>query len=198
MAEARATFDRAVAEHQGTVLRVCRSILRDEHLGADAAQETFLRLWKRITERREPARSSPATRGSEDTGQLGGWLRSVAVTISVDQLRRVAARPLSLVGADTDCATDAADPNASAETSELEARFERALETLSEGQRTVFLLRHSGGLSLREVATTLDVALPTAKTHFARACLRLQEALRPFHPDHDDEHEHRDTSEDAS
>ena len=44
----QSSFQSIVAEHQSTVLRVCRSILHDEHLGADAAQETFLRLWQRL------------------------------------------------------------------------------------------------------------------------------------------------------
>jgi len=44
----------------------------------------------------------------------------------------------------------------------------------------VFLLRHRGGLSLREVAELLDLALPTVKTHFARAALRLQASLARF------------------
>ena len=70
-------FESIVAEHGATVQRVCTSILRDEHLGADAAQETFLRLWNRIHEGRAPTR-------------FGGWLKRVAVTTALD-LRR--ARP---------------------------------------------------------------------------------------------------------
>jgi DNA-directed RNA polymerase specialized sigma24 family protein len=36
---------------------------------------------------------------------------------------------------------------------------------------------------LAQVAQTLDLALPTVKTQFARACLKLQRALRPFAPE---------------
>jgi RNA polymerase sigma factor (sigma-70 family) len=66
---------------------------------------------------------------------------------------------------------------------ELRGRFEAALAELPEGQRTVFLLRHDGGLALSEVAETLDVSLPTVKTQFARACLKLQAKLAAFAPD---------------
>ena len=68
-------FEALVAEHGRSVRRVCTSILRDEHLGADAAQETFVRLWSRMVEGRAPER-------------FGGWLRRVAVTTSLDLLRR--------------------------------------------------------------------------------------------------------------
>jgi hypothetical protein len=32
------------------------------------------------------------------------------------------------------------------------------------------------------------VSLPTAKTQFARACLKLQSRLRPWHPDRESSH----------
>jgi len=41
---------------------------------------------------------------------------------------------------------------------------------------------HDGGLSLAEVADSLDVALTTVKTQFARAVLKLQSKLQPHSP----------------
>lgn len=161
-------FDEIVARHQREVLRVCRSILRDEHLSADAAQETFVRLWRRIEEGREPG-SSP------------GWLRKVAVSASLDLARRRAARP-----AETPIDESVPDRRADAtrgDAGELALRLESALAELPEGQRTVFLLRHEGGLALSEVAETLGLALPTVKTQFARACLKLQQKLARHRPD---------------
>ena len=169
-----ASFERLVAEHQGVVLRISRSILRDEHLGADAAQETFVRLWRSLEAGRAPERS-------------GGWLQRVAVTTALDLARRRRTRTrreealASEAPATGAAALDA--PERAAVAAEIEQRFERALALLSEGQRTIFLLRHSAGLPLAEIAATLDVALPTVKTQFARACLKLQAALRPFRPD---------------
>ena len=157
-------------EHGASVHRVCSSILRDEHLGADAAQETFARLWGRIAEGRAPER-------------FGGWLRRVAITTSLDLMRR--RKPADDL-ADHDPVA-AADPSQDAVQLELERSFEAALAVLSEGQRTVFLLRHSGGLKLSEVADALDVSLPTVKTQFARACLKLQALLAHLYPDEGNE-----------
>lgn len=161
-----AAFEALVAEHGRSVRRVCNAILRDEHLGADAAQETFVRLWSRLREGRAPER-------------FGGWLRRVAVSTSLDLLRRRPRAP----AAGEDAAPEPTapdDPLALAAGRELHERFEAALAGLSEGQRTVFLLRHAGGLRLAEVAETLGLALPTVKTQFARACLKLQARLAPF------------------
>lgn len=168
MSAARAHFERLVAEHERDVLRACRSVLRDEHLGKDAAQEVFVRLWRALGEGRSAER-------------WAAWLRRAAVTVSLDLRRRAAARPLAL--AEVDATSPRSDPADSAAARELEARLERALETLPEGQRTIFLLRHEGGYALPEIAATLGVALPTVKTQFARAALKLQCALRPFDPE---------------
>jgi RNA polymerase sigma factor (sigma-70 family) len=163
---ALATFEDLVARHQVEVLRVCRTILRDEHLGADAAQETFVRLWRRIAEGREPEKTS-------------AWLRRVAVSTSLDLARTRIARKREAQIAETLADTRTVAPDAG----EWVERFERALAELSDGQRTVFLLRHEGGMALSEVAETLGVSLPTVKTQFARACLKLQEKLAKFRPE---------------
>ena len=173
-----AAFERLVAEHQQAVLRVCRSILRDDHLGADAAQETFVRLWRRLAGGRRPER-------------FGAWLRRVAITTSLDLRRRRAAREEAVVRrGESDPApgfAEGAGPGDHLAAHELEERMAHALTRLPDGQRTVFLLRHSGGLTLAQVAETLDVSLPTVKTQFARACLRLQAALRAFDPASEEE-----------
>lgn len=155
-------FDALVAQHEREVLRVCRSILRDDHLSADAAQETFLRLWTRSSQGSAPAFAH-------------AWLRKVAVTTSLDLLRR---RERQRVEPEVEPVAPQREPS----DAELLARFDAALGELSEGQRTVFLLRHDGELSLSEIAAALDVALPTVKTQFARACVKLQHKLARYRP----------------
>ena len=161
-----------VARHKTVVLRVCRSILRDDHLGADAAQETFLRLWRRIGEGREPERSS-------------AWLRRVAVSASLDLARTRTARTHEAAALESlaDPRSEPGSQRDEAAAAELRSRFESALAELSDGQRAVFLLRHEGNLALSDVAETLGVSLPTVKTQFARACLKLQEKLATFRPE---------------
>ncbi len=66
------------------------------------------------------------------------------------------------------------------------ARFEAALAELPDGQRTVFLLRHEGGLRLTQIAATLGVSRETVRTQFARAALKLQARLTHYRPEGDD------------
>jgi len=68
------TFDELVEQHAPWVFRVCRSILRNEHLGSDASQETFVKLWQRWSRGAVPE-------------HLNSWLRRVAVSTSLDLAR---------------------------------------------------------------------------------------------------------------
>jgi RNA polymerase sigma-70 factor (ECF subfamily) len=169
---ASAEFDALVAAHGGEALAVCRAILRDEHLGADAAQEALLRLWRRSQAGRAPDKP-------------GAWLRQVAITSALELSRARAAQRTEGDGA-LDLVPDSdAGVLERISRAELAARFERALAELPEGQRTVFLLRHEAGLSLTDVAQALDVSRETVKTQFARAVLKLQSRLAAHAPGRD-------------
>jgi RNA polymerase sigma-70 factor (ECF subfamily) len=168
--ERSARFDDLVAGHHAAVLRICRAVLRDDALAADAAQETFLRLWRGFGTRAATALESPAA-----------WLSRTALSASLDLARRRGLRAWGAVDVDpARMPAREASPQEALERAELGARLERALAELPEGQRTVFRLRHQAELPLAEVAALLGVESSTVKTQFARACLRLSRQLRAF------------------
>jgi RNA polymerase sigma-70 factor (ECF subfamily) len=174
MDAASAGFEALVARHERDVLRITRAVLRDEHLGADAAQEAFVRLWRRMVG------------GGAALERPDAWLRRAALCSALDLARRREVRTRDEAhAAEVESLAPAAgvSPLAQIGETELRERLERALTHLAEGQRTVFVLRHEGGLALREVAEALGVSLPTVKTQFARACLKLQAHLSAFRDD---------------
>jgi RNA polymerase sigma-70 factor (ECF subfamily) len=166
------TFEAALDAHGPRVLRICRRILGDAHLGDDAAQEAFLRLWRALL-------------SGEGPRAPGGWLVRAAASAAIDSLRRrrLLPRSASDVGdADEAAALDAPDPrsdapDAAAASADLAAKVEREVASLPAAQRTVFVLRHDATLPLSEVAPLLGVGLPTVKTHYARAVLRIRAAV---------------------
>lgn len=158
----------AWSAHGPMVLRVCTAILGDRERGADAAQDTWLRY----------------LRFKDDRGieNLGGWLRRVAVACAIDLLRREppTAQPLEAGESRPAQGPDQGQVLVAREFAE----FVRAqLPRLPESQRIVFRLKTEAELSLAEIAEDLGLALPTVKTHFARACVRLQASLRAFSPE---------------
>ena len=68
-------------------------------------------------------------------------------------------------------------PSAIAQANELADRAATAVETLSEDDRAVLLLRHTEGLPFDEVAVLLGVDPAAARQRFGRALRRLERAL---------------------
>jgi RNA polymerase sigma-70 factor (ECF subfamily) len=159
-------FEALVADHRREVFALCRSVLRDEHLGADAAQEAFVRLWKRMQSAGTPV-------------EPRGWLRKAALSSAIDELRRKPRAETVTVLPEPAVEEPRSD-------AELLERFESALSELPEGQRAIFLLRHEAGLTLVEIASTLGVSRETVRTQFARAALKLQSKLSAYRPERDE------------
>ena len=61
----------------------------------------------------------------------------------------------------------------------IDALIERAVADLSDGFRSVFVLREIEGLSIEETAEVLAIPPATVKTRLHRARAKLQEALAP-------------------
>ena len=68
-------------------------------------------------------------------------------------------------------------PEAECVAAELRSRVEEALQSLSEWQRQVFILREWRGMSIKETAATLDCSENSVKQHHFRAMRALREQL---------------------
>ncbi|MCK5701208.1 MAG: sigma-70 family RNA polymerase sigma factor, partial [Cyclobacteriaceae bacterium] len=63
------------------------------------------------------------------------------------------------------------------ESSEAEGRINRALESLPEKCREIFLMNRFDGLKYREIAEKLDISIKTVETQMSRALKTLREKL---------------------
>lgn len=156
----RRLFDRA----SGRVRAIALALLGHHGEADDVVQDTFLEVWRSIG-------SYDERRGSLDT-----WVSAIAHRRAVDRLRRRATRPLgdAIVA---DRASDAPDPQESVAGSEERKRVAAALSALGEDQRTAIELMYYRGLSQREAAEQLGVALGTFKSRVRAAMARLATLL---------------------
>src|SRR5262245_13171584 len=160
--------------HAKRVYRIALSYLRNPDEAQDAVQDTFVKAFEHAA--RWDARA-----------EVAPWLMRIAVNHSIDRYRRGKRRALHhtpLVEGDHDerIAVDDVSPERRAAGRELGQRIERALATLPEGHRAVFVLRHYDGMSLEEIASTLSLSLGTVKSSLHRAVHRLRERLGELHP----------------
>jgi RNA polymerase sigma-70 factor (ECF subfamily) len=160
----RRAFGELVRRHREGVVNVVYRMCGDVYLAEDAAQEAFIRAWKRLPDYvpRSPFRN---------------WVYRIAVNVALDALRRqrktvdVEALPL---------ASNRRGPEAALEGKERDERVRQAVLALPPASRGVLVLREYEGLSYREIADALNIPMGTvmSRLNYARKCLR--EALAPY------------------
>jgi RNA polymerase sigma-70 factor (ECF subfamily) len=166
----RNAFGRLVEAYQGPVYNLTYRMLGNPDEAEDAAQETFLRAYRKL--------------GSYDpTRKFSTWLLSIASHYCIDRLRRRRLTWLSLEdeGLPAEAMTShQPGPERSLVQSEHEAQIQALLDTLSADYRTVVVLHYWHDLSYEEIAQTTGSTVSAVKSRLFRArrmlAQRLQEA----------------------
>lgn len=172
------SFEQLVASHAPRLLGLARRLVGNHDQAEDVVQEAFLRLH----------RSLASFRGDSS---IGTWLYRTVTHLAIDHLRREKLRQriffFRASNDDPDPLSSAADsrprPDHALAAGELNRALEQALNRLSPRQRSIFILRHHEGLSIREVAETLGLEEGTVKAHLHRAVTALRLVLKPFRED---------------
>jgi RNA polymerase sigma factor (sigma-70 family) len=160
-AAAELAFAALVARHGPMVLRVCGSILRDEHDAQDALQATFLVLVRRA--------ASVRNRDS-----VASWLHGVALRVARSDRVSVARRRMHETRA-AELATE--DVHDESQDPYLAPVLHEELDRLPERFRAVVVLCHLEGLACEAAATHLGLPVGTVKSRLARGRDRLRTRL---------------------
>lgn len=157
----RALYD----AHVDRVYRLCYRIADgDRELAQDFTQESFVRAFDRLADfRREAA--------------LSTWLHSIAVSVSLNGMRRVKRRR------ERETALDGVGPVAVKERRaepDLKTRLKAAIGRLPEHYRVVFLMYDVEGYTHEEIGAVLAMPSGTSKARLSRARAKLREELAEF------------------
>ena len=163
-----ALFELLMRRYNERVYRAARSIVRDEHETEDVMQQVYVNAFTHLSQFTGAARFST-------------WLTRIAVNEALARVRRQGrydsfdeqrskVEPFA-----THHPAD--DPERQAFAQELRALLERAIDTLPNGMREVFVLREVEGLSTLEVAECLDVSEDVVKTRLSRGRALLRQLL---------------------
>ncbi len=173
----REAFAELLRRYETQIFNFSLRYLRSADLAEDVTQDTFMRIVQRAAEFKHESRFST-------------WLYTIARNLCVDQLRKQRhRRHPSLEQSDADGRAleerlPDSRPNGSTERSavahEIRAQVVLAVEDLPEDQREVFLLRHVGDVSFKDIATITGVGENTVKSRMRYALERLQKALSDF------------------
>lgn len=165
----RVLFDR----YRESIFRVAFRLLGHEEDALDITQEAFVRAFASLDRFRGQA-------------SFKTYLTRIAVNACLDHRRRARPPVVALdeeqvgAGGPRELARAAEnDPAEVAQSRELEAALDRAVNALPEAQRTTFLLHIVQGLTYREVAETLGVAIGTVMSRIYYARQQIQASLGP-------------------
>jgi RNA polymerase sigma-70 factor (ECF subfamily) len=159
------------------LFRAAWSILKDRDEAEDAVQSAYLRAFAAI--------ESFAGKSTLTT-----WLTRIVINEALGRVRAARRRRTHLEDNGVifiddyreklmSGSTGQATPDASLARAQIRHLLEAAIARLPPTFRMVFILRDVEGLSVAEVAETLDIPQATVKTRHLRARRRLQDDLAP-------------------
>jgi RNA polymerase sigma-70 factor, ECF subfamily len=170
----RRAFEELVERHQQKAYRIAFDFSRDREEAKDLSQEAFLKAFTHIS--RFDGRSGFYT-----------WYYRILVNVCLDHRRRAKRASTEEFNESVEgrvepspLISNPVSPDQHAIAGQLSRRIGAALETLPAKQRMVFILKNHQGLSIREIAETMETAEGTVKVHLHRAVTALRHSLAEF------------------
>ena len=170
----RSAFTELVNRYARNIFRLARHITKNDQDAEDVLQETFLKAYSRLEQ-------------FHGDSKFYTWLVRIGVNESLMKIRR--RKDGKFVALDQELETgegtlvkelpaDGENPEESYGREELRQALSRAIDSLADAYRTVFVLRDVDGLSTEETAQALELSVPAVKSRLLRARLQLRDKLK--------------------
>jgi len=168
-------YHELIRPHERSVYMMALSYMKSEADAEDVAQEAFIKAFRNL----------PTFRGE---AKFSTWLISITLNEARNRLRRQSVVRMQSLDEppDEDGAVSPAllrdwreIPSEAVEREEVRTLIKKAVETLPEIYRQVFLLRDVEELDVNETAQTLSISISNVKVRLHRARMMLQKELAP-------------------
>jgi len=172
-----AAFEELVTHFERPVFALCFRLLGDAEEARDAAQETFLKVYRGLS-------------GFRGEAGLKTWIYRIAINQAMNQKRwwrrrhRDETISLDITRGQSEAtlgsmlAGRGSSPEAEAISSEREHSIMRALGEIKEEYRIALMLREIEELSYEEIAETLSISIGTVKSRIARGREELRRRVK--------------------
>lgn len=164
----RRAFDELVLRHKDRVYNLCYNFFEDHQEANDMAQEVFIKVFKSLKKFRQESAFST-------------WLYRIAINTCKNRVKSLEYRfrrwrkSLDNPGAaeennpGMDIEDNTLNSSDQLEQKERSAQVRQAISTLSEGKKTVVLLRDMEGFSYEEISDITGLNIGTVRSRLARA-----------------------------
>lgn len=160
-------FNELVLKHRRGVYMTAVGLLGSADDADDITQEVFLKVYQ----------SLGTFRGDS---AVYTWIYRIAVNLCLNQIRKRKVRSFLGLDALKTAMPEAERPDEILELRELSAHARRAIASLPEKQRAVFILRHFRGLPHAEIARIMDRDEGTIKANYFQAVKKLKARLGSY------------------
>ena len=168
-------YHELIRPHERSVYLMALSYMKNEADAEDVAQEAFIKAFRNLSTFRGDAKFST-------------WLISITLNEARNRLRRQGV--VRMQSLDEPPGKDSAVspallrdwreiPSEAVEREEVRTLIKKAVESLPEIYRQVFLLRDVEELDVNETAQTLSISISNVKVRLHRARMMLQKELAP-------------------
>ncbi|QYJ14224.1 ECF RNA polymerase sigma factor SigE [Rubrobacter xylanophilus DSM 9941] len=156
----RRAFSELVRRHESSVYRVCYRVLGNREDAKDAAQEAFVRAFRKLE-------------SFEGRSSFKTWLLRLTMNVSLNErAKNHRELPQKILESGYE-----PGPDKEVSRSEMVARLHKALQVLGPNHRAAVVLRDLEGLSYIETAEALGVNEGTAKSWVHRGRQRLRDLI---------------------
>ncbi len=162
-AERRTRFERMYRENAGRVYALCLRLAGEPALAEELAQEAFVRAWEKLDSFRGESR-------------FATWMHRLTVNVVYNAFRSRSRRPSRSEEPGTlELLDGGEDPSPTV----LRIALDRAIGTLPDRARMVFVLYDVEGYPQEEIAEMMGTTVGTVKSQLHRARKLLREELAP-------------------
>jgi RNA polymerase sigma-70 factor (ECF subfamily) len=158
-------FEWIVKKYQDRIYNLCRYLLVNPQDAEDAAQEVFLKAYRKLKDFRPEA-------------SLYTWLYRIGVNTCLDHKRKARSESIKDQSFAEELPTAEPSPERRYQSKEIGQAIRVALEQLSKNSRAVIVLREVEGLSYEEIAEVLNTSVGTVKSRISRTREELRRLLR--------------------
>ena len=158
-------FDELVREYQGGLLRVSRSILRDDNMAQDAVQETFIRLLKQCDT-------------IVDASKLSSWLFRTCRNISIDFIRKDQRIKAVSLKVSLESTGTTPSPDSAVEKADMMRYVHETMKNLTPNESSCILLKMIEEKSYKEIAAITGLSVSNVGFQIHNGLKRLAGFLK--------------------
>ena len=158
-------FNLLMDKYQDKVYSVIRRMVIDHDAADDAAQETFVKVWKNIE-------------SFKGDSKLYTWIYRIATNEALNHLRKKKRRFFIPIGDIEHELSSSLDTDIYYSGDEIQLKLQKALLKLPEKQRLVFNMKYFEEMKFKDIAEVMDVSVGSLKAQYHHAVKKIEKFIK--------------------